>query len=235
MPSYLRRKPSYSFRPAARRVPVSRSVARPGAASPAPTPFAASPLALPFASSRADPYLDYGRFLTPEGGMLFRYKDLDLRFRYLLWRILAWTAATGLDAWFLRSHSPIRSALINVTCLLVFAAINWLIIRKPPEIYRLVEIRPDCMILEGAEVFWLHMMENGLPTFRPDEEGNQVLCGIYGTRFVEYLTARRFDEFDRMPEVFVAHLQDAMRQLWSTALTLGTVQVGSPPPRGFQR
>jgi hypothetical protein len=32
---------------------------------------------------------------------------------------------------------------------------------------------------------------------------------------VEFLTARRFDEFDRMPEVMAAHLQDAMRQLWT--------------------
>ena len=55
------------------------------------------------------------------------------------------------------------------------------------------------------------------PAFQPDKKGNQLLCGIYGTRFVEYLTVRRFDEFDRMPEVVAAHLQDAMRQLWSAA------------------
>lgn len=71
------------------------------------------------------------------------------------------------------------------------------------------------MILEGSEVFWTRFMENGWPAFRPDEEGNFVLCGHYGTRFVEFLTARRFDEFDRMPEVMAAHLQDAMRQLWT--------------------
>jgi hypothetical protein len=41
------------------------------------------------------------------------------------------------------------------------------------------------------------------------------LCGIYGTRFVEYLTVRRFDELDRMADVFSAHVQDAMMQLWS--------------------
>jgi hypothetical protein len=57
-------------------------------------------------------------------------------------------------------------------------------------------------------------MENGWPTLQPDDEGNQQLCGIYGSRFVEYLTVRRFDELDRMPEVFGAHLQDAMQQLW---------------------
>jgi hypothetical protein len=42
-----------------------------------------------------------------------------------------------------------------------------------------------------------------------------ILCGIYGTRFVEYLTIRSFDEFDRGADVFVAHLRDAMQQLWT--------------------
>src|SRR6266404_5159576 len=38
-----------------------------------------------------DPYADYGRFLTPEGGILLIYKDLDLRLRHMAWRLLAWT------------------------------------------------------------------------------------------------------------------------------------------------
>ncbi len=37
-------------------------------------------------------------------------------------------------------------------------------------------------------------------------------------RVVEYLTVRRFDELDRTPEVIAAHLQDAMRLLWTVAL-----------------
>jgi hypothetical protein len=40
----------------------------------------------------------------------------------------------------------------------------------------------------------------------------RLLCG---TRFVDYLTVRRFDEFDRSPEALAAHVQDAMRQLWT--------------------
>jgi uncharacterized protein YcgL (UPF0745 family) len=59
-------------------------------------------------------------------------------------------------------------------------------------------------------------MEGDWPTFAKDAEGNQLLCGIYGTRFVEYLTVRRFDELDRTPEVLASHLQDAIRQLWTT-------------------
>ena len=117
--------------------------------------------------------------------------------------------------WLTLGHSPVQSEWINVIFLLGIAVLNWLIVAKPVEIYRRVEIRPDCLILEGAEVFWLALMENGLPSFQADEEDNQVLSGIYGSRFVEYLTVRRFDEYDRMPEVFAAHLQEAMQQLWN--------------------
>ena len=49
-----------------------------------------------------DPYADYGRFLTPEGGILIVYKDLDLRLHHTLWRVSAWTAFTGLKA----GHPP---------------------------------------------------------------------------------------------------------------------------------
>jgi hypothetical protein len=41
-----------------------------------------------------------------------------------------------------------------------------------------------------------------------------ILCGTYGTRFVEYLKVPRFEEEDRAPEVFAAHFQDAINQLW---------------------
>src|ERR1700719_4658220 len=36
-------------------------------------------------SYEPDPYVDYGRFLTPEGGVLFIYKDIDTRLRHILW------------------------------------------------------------------------------------------------------------------------------------------------------
>jgi hypothetical protein len=174
------------------------------------------------AGFRADPYLDYGRFLTPEGGVLILYKDLDLRFRHKVWRIFAWTIATWLESRFLLDHSPVESQWINALCLILIAIVNGFILWKPPELYRSLEIRPDCMILEGRDVFWLRMMENGLPEFNRDKDGNQVLSGIYGTRHVEYLTARKFDDYDRMPEVFAAHLQQAMQQLWAPVLGLST-------------
>jgi hypothetical protein len=179
-----------------------------------------------------DPYLDYGRFLTPEGGVLFSYKDLDLRWRHTLWRLFAWTCASGLEGWLLLNRSPVESAWINLVCFVFIGAINWFIVKKPVEIYRLIELRLDCMILEGKDVFWVERMENGWPAFRPDKDGNRILCGIYGTRFVEYATVRRFDDQDRMPEVFISHLQEAMGQLW---MRQGVDEWSAPAQPGSRR
>jgi hypothetical protein len=176
------------------------------------TPVAA-PSSVP-ANFQLDPYLDYGRFLTPEGGILIIYKDIDARLRHTLWRLLAWSTFTLIETNFLIHQSPIHAPWIKITALLIVAVVNWLIVAKPIELYRRIEIRPDCMILDGSDIFWSRFMEAGLPAFSPDKDDNQILCGIYGTRFVEYLTVRRFDDLDRMPEVFAAHLQDAMRQQW---------------------
>ncbi|MGD1035925.1 MAG: hypothetical protein ABR878_01780 [Roseiarcus sp.] len=209
-----------------RRAQAARQVARPAALprtvarSYAPVRYQdrSSAPALPDASwagFQPDPYVDYGRFLTAEGGVLIVYKDLDLRLRHTLWRVFAWTTSTGIEGWYLLYNSPLHAIWLNVACLIAMAVINRLIVKKPVEIYRRVEVRPDCLIIEGNDVFWRRYMEGGWPAFRPDAEGNQVLCGIYGTRFVEYLTVRRFEELDRMIEVFASHLQDAMQQLWT--------------------
>jgi hypothetical protein len=189
---------------------VRREVPVPVGEIPAPRPASST-----WGGFQPDPYADYGRFLTPEGGILLIYKDLDLRLRHTAWRLLAWTGSTGGEGWYVFHHSPVESVWLNLACLLAIGIINWLIVGKPVELYRRVEIRPDCMIIEAADVFWMRYMENGWPAFQRDDKGNQLLCGIYGTRFVEYLTVRRFDELDRMAEVFVAHLQDAMTQLWA--------------------
>jgi hypothetical protein len=181
------------------------------------------------AEFQPNPYLDYGRFLTPQGGVLIIYKDIDTRLRHTLWRVFAWTVSTGYEVWFVLYYSPLQNEWINIACLLAVAALNGFIVAKPVELYRRIEIRPDCMILEGSEVFWLRLMESDWPTLQPDEEGNQVLRGIYGTRLVEYLTIRRFDDYDRMPEVIGAHLQEAMEQLWGAAIATGTVQSNSGP------
>jgi hypothetical protein len=202
-------------RPLSRPIVATRNVARSNWPVVAYAPPAVALNSSSSAGFQPDPYVDYGRILTPEGGILIAYKDLDTRLRHTIWRLFAWTASTGGECWFLLYHSPVHSFWINLACLIVLAVINWLIVAKPVEVYRRIEIRSDCMILEDGDLFWRRYMEGGWPAFKPDKEGNQLLCGIYGTRFVEYLTVRRFDELDRTPEVIAAHLQDAMRQLWS--------------------
>jgi hypothetical protein len=175
-------------------------------------PFKSSPTSS--TNFQIDPYLDYGRFLTTEGGILIIYKDLDLRWRHIIWRLSAWTSFTGAEADYAFKLLPTPNPWLVIAVILTVAIINWLIVTKPVELYRRIEIRPDCMIVEGSDVFWARFIEGGLPSCRPDTKDNQIFCGIYGTRFVEYLTIRRFDENDRMPEVMAAHLQDAMHQLW---------------------
>jgi hypothetical protein len=217
-------------RPAARHVPRAATLR---SDTPRLTDFDPGPSPLLFPVSRSTepgpgPHLDYARRLTPEGGILITYKDLDLRLRHIIARILIFAAFTGLEAWLLLDYSPLQSEWINYACLLAMAGINFLILWRLPEIYRSIEIRPDCMILDHSEIFWLGLMES-VPTFKADEKDNGVLSGIYGTRNVEYLKARRFDKHDRMPDVFAAHLKEAMRQLWEVPSLQEPKHSNSPP------
>ena len=203
---------AHTARRVARPVGKSRSLARSDIAVPDRHRLATALPSLFWAGFQPYPYVDYGRFLTPEGGILFVYKDVDERLLHELKRAVIWALFSLPEGWFLLSHSPLRSMLLNIMLFLAIAVVNLLIVSKPVEVYRSVEIRPDCMIIERAEIFWLRYMEAGWPAFR---EGSGSLCGIYGSRFVEYLTVRAFDEFDKAPEVFAAHLQEAMQQLWT--------------------
>lgn len=203
-----------SLRPIERKVPTRKA--------PVDPPTLLAP-ANPAAGNEPAPgaYVDYRRTLTPEGGILITFKDLDVRLRHAIWRIVAFSTATGLDGWLLAAHSPVQSVAINGVALLALAFVNWLIVRKPVEVIRSIEIRPDGLILDGRDMFWLALMEEGWPEFYEHEDGHLVLCGTYGTRFVEFLTARSFDDEDRTPDVFAAHLDEAMHQLWGAALTYG--------------
>jgi hypothetical protein len=165
------------------------------------------------AELQESPYVDYSRRLTAEGGVLILCKDLDLRIRVFFWRALAGLAFTGFEAWLLLGNSPVQAEWINESCLFLMVAVNFFILWKPPEIRRSIEIRPDSMVLDGKDVFWLGLMES-LPDFQRNENGNLVMSGIYGTRHIEYLTARRFDDNDRMGEVLAAHVKEAVHQLW---------------------
>lgn len=170
---------------------------------------------LPEIESGPNPYVDYARYLTAEGGILICYKGIDERWRHTIWRILAWSAATFADGYFVFQPENAQHKALSLFCFLVAAIINWLIVRKVVEAYRSIEIRPDSMVIDGADIFWVRKMEAGWPSFRPDGSGKGfILCGTYGTRFVEYLKVPRFEEADHTPEVLMSHLQDAMSQVW---------------------
>lgn len=160
-----------------------------------------------------NPYVDYGRYLTAEGGILIWYKDRDRMFWSKVWRVIAWLALTAAEAWFLLVQFPSDSSW-NRYAFVALTFLNYFIVGYSKDVYGSIEIRPDGMIINGKDVFWMRYMEGGRPGFRPESNDKTVLCGIYGTRWVEYVTIRRDGERDRTPEIMAAHLQDAMRQLW---------------------
>ncbi len=128
-------------------------------------------------------------------------------------QFLLWTLATGYDAHLLLENSPVHAAWITWACIALGAVINALIAFSRVEIYRTVEIRADCMIVDGMHVFWAGKMES-IPAFT-FRDGRNVLCGIYGTRLVEYLTSRPTENADQTPAVLATHLQQAMKQMWA--------------------
>ncbi len=203
--------------PAARRVARPVVVARTITRRPMPVVQRPSPalsnLEIP-QDFGPDPFVDYRRSLTPEGGILLTYKDLDLRFRHFLWGGLAWSLFTGLESYTLVTNATMFETWGLYCCALAIGLANWLIVGKPVEIYRRLEIRPDCMIIDGDEVFWARNMEHEWPGLEMKTDGEYMFQGVYGSRFVEFLTVRRFDENDRTPELFASHFKDAVEQLW---------------------
>jgi hypothetical protein len=187
-------------------------------ASPVPARVSPVPVATPAQPSldlRPNPYVDFVRRYTAEGGVEFTYKDLDERWRWIILRWSLWLAATALTCWFAFNVSPLHSPWLNVPALIGMAWVYWLIVAKPVEILRTIEVRPDCLIFNGEDTFFRDRFDLGWPSFVADGLGNLVLSGAYGTRAVEYALIRRFDEHDRAPEVLAAHVQAAMQQLWS--------------------
>jgi hypothetical protein len=199
----IERAVTSSSRPA-----VTRTVARLPRAGLQPRPD------LPENFLQPNPFVDYARTLTREGGILIQYKTYDMRLRQTLWRLLAWSLWTGADAFFLWHGPHPQSWLITAGLFLLAALVNWLIVRKRVEIMASIEIRPDCMILDGSEIFWITHMPAMPSMYRGEEEGSLVLRGTYGTRRVDYLTVYRFDENDKAPELLELHIHGAMQQLW---------------------
>lgn len=179
--------------------------------SQAPPPMGGARFGLP------NPYVDYGRVLTAEGGIAITYKDIDRRFRHTAWRLAALAGMTGTATECVRMALPILPPALQFVLVATVALVTWLIVARPITCYRQVEIRPDCMIIEQEEVFYRESFELGFPQCRPRPDNSLVLCGVYGTRFIEYLIIPRFDENDRAPEVFAAHLLAAMRQQWGAS------------------
>jgi hypothetical protein len=162
-----------------------------------------------------DPFNGYLRMLTPQGGILILYKDQYRSLPLTILRVAAWIAATWIDGWLIFYES----SLSGLQCLLAYALlmfVNGLIMRRKIEVSHSVEIRPDAMIVDGKDVFLAQDIGDNWPELqmKDDDPDRMVICGICGTRFIEYMTANRLDKNDRTPEILAADLQAAMEQLW---------------------
>lgn len=165
-------------------------------------------------TGRISAFEDYGRHFTAEGGIAFVYKDFDERLSQVLIRLLQWIVAMAYTVAFVRV-SPVDDPVFNGLGVMVLAVIYALILAPKGEVYRSVEVRPDCFIVEQEDVFWRDQMPLGPPSFERQPGGDYLLSGVYGSRYVAYLTVRRFDEHDRTPQVLAAQLAAAFQQLWN--------------------
>jgi hypothetical protein len=163
--------------------------------------------------SRRSPFKDYVRMLTPEGGILILYKDQDRGWFLMILRVFAWIMATSVGGWLIFFVSAL-STLQGLFALALLMLVAWLIVRQTVEASHSLEIRPGAMIVDGTDVFYAEDIGENWPQLQVKDPDRMVICGICGTRFVEYVTANRLDENDRTPEVLAADLRAAMEQLW---------------------
>ncbi len=126
----------------------------------------------PVADIRPNPYGAFVCDYTAEGGIALTYKDLDPSLLRTLLRGFAWFVAMGVTADLLG-----RSGW-SVWSIAVLAGIGvglWLLIFRPVEVTRRIEIRPDCMIVDNGQVFWRQFMESW-PAFARTEEPARRSC-----------------------------------------------------------
>lgn len=156
----------------------------------------------------------YARRFTAEGGIALSYKDVERTLPVILSKLVLWSGSCLITYLAGSAWSPIDGFWWNLAAYLVLVIACALLFFRNKQVHRTIEIRPDCMIIEGMETFWKENMPLGWPGFMPNEAGHFVLAGVYGTRWIEYLTIRRFDDNDRAPEVFASQLAAAMKYQW---------------------
>jgi hypothetical protein len=157
------------------------------------------------------PFDGYTRLLTARGGFMIHYQDQVRSWFLTALRIIAGlTAMTVIGFPILKLPQPWSIGVFVFFVLAVAALITRQIV-----VQHSVEIHPDGMFVDGL-FFSIEAIGDNWPNLQmnDDDQDRLVLCGIYGTRFVEYVTANRIGENDRTPEVLAADLESAMEQLW---------------------
>ena len=164
---------------------------------------------------RPDPFNGYARMLTPEGGILILYQDQERSLPLTTLRILAWIMMTWFTGWLLFTVG--QFSLFNMFVVYpLLMLINGLIVRRRIIVSHSVEIRPEGMIVDGEDIFYLRDIGENWPALqmKDDDPDRMVLCGICGTRFIDYMTVNRLYKNDRTPELLATDLEAAMEQLW---------------------
>lgn len=161
------------------------------------------------------PFVGYARMLTVEGGILVQYRDLNLDLSCQIVRGLLISGLLVLGGWLIFDAFASSPGVLTTALGLLGISI-WLIWNYKVPAHHSIEIRADCLIVDGRDVFYAEDIGDHWPELQAKENdsGRMVLAGICGTRFIEYTTVNRFDECDRTPEVLEADLQEAMKQLW---------------------
>lgn len=165
--------------------------------------------------NRRSPLNGYARTLTPEGGVHISYIDQDRSTLLRILRVVAWVAAIGTSGRLLfqiDALSPAASAAVFAAVMVV----SFLLASRKIIVCHSVEIRPDCVIIDGEDVFFAEDFGDRWPEpHMIDDDPDRIeIGGIYGTRYVELMTANRLDKWDRTPEVLAADLEAALEQLW---------------------
>jgi hypothetical protein len=186
----------------------------------APLPFAEPQQIIDAVAVRAQaargPFVGYGRYLTPEGGILIAYKDIDRSVACTILRVFSWCVSNLSFAWVIVCQTELN-LLYGSGLFLLLAFVSLLIVRMKLEVKHTVEIRTDGMIIDGTDTFLAKDIGDNWPTLEMLDEQDpdrMVIAGTCGTRHIEFMTANRADINDRTPEVLAADLQAAMEQLW---------------------